>query len=66
MSGFSVKPLDETTWPHFARLVERHNGALRVLLVQHLTSPQTAWYIAALENRAEKVSMRQRKPLLAL
>jgi GNAT superfamily N-acetyltransferase len=26
MSGFSVKPLDETTWPHFARLVERHNG----------------------------------------
>jgi GNAT superfamily N-acetyltransferase len=26
MAGFSVKPLDETTWPHFARLVERHDG----------------------------------------
>ncbi len=26
MTGFSVKPLDATTWPDFARLVERHNG----------------------------------------
>jgi GNAT superfamily N-acetyltransferase len=26
MTGFSVKPLDQTTWPHFARLVEEHNG----------------------------------------
>ena len=26
MAGFSAKLLDETTWPHFARLVERHNG----------------------------------------
>ena len=26
MGGFSVKALDETTWPDFARLVERHNG----------------------------------------
>ena len=26
MTGFSVKPLDESTWPDFARLVERHNG----------------------------------------
>jgi len=26
MTGFSVKPLSETTWPDFARLVERHNG----------------------------------------
>ena len=26
MSKFSVKPLDESTWPDFARLVERHNG----------------------------------------
>jgi GNAT superfamily N-acetyltransferase len=26
MAGFSVKYLDETTWPDFARLVERHNG----------------------------------------
>ncbi|RWA60860.1 hypothetical protein [Mesorhizobium sp.] len=24
--SFSVKPLDETTWPDFAALVERHNG----------------------------------------
>ncbi|RVD19761.1 GNAT family N-acetyltransferase [Mesorhizobium sp. M4B.F.Ca.ET.017.02.2.1] len=24
--SFSVKPLDETTWPEFAALVERHNG----------------------------------------
>lgn len=26
MSGFRVRPLDESTWPDFARLVERHNG----------------------------------------
>src|SRR5258706_11868510 len=26
MTGFSVKLLDETTWPEFARLVESHNG----------------------------------------
>jgi GNAT superfamily N-acetyltransferase len=26
MSGFIVKPLDESTWPDFARLVEKHNG----------------------------------------
>ncbi len=26
MTSFSVRPLDETTWPDFARLVEKHNG----------------------------------------
>lgn len=26
MAGFDVKPLDEATWPDFARLVEKHNG----------------------------------------
>jgi GNAT superfamily N-acetyltransferase len=26
MTGFSMKPLDETTWPDFARLVEKHDG----------------------------------------
>jgi GNAT superfamily N-acetyltransferase len=26
MTDFRVRPLDETTWPDFARLVERHNG----------------------------------------
>ena len=26
MSNFIVKPLDENTWPDFARLIERHNG----------------------------------------
>jgi GNAT superfamily N-acetyltransferase len=26
MTGFRAKPLDESTWPDFARLVERHNG----------------------------------------
>lgn len=26
MTGFSVRPLDETTWLDFARLVARHNG----------------------------------------
>jgi hypothetical protein len=26
VSGFGVRPLDETTWPDFAQLVERHNG----------------------------------------
>ena len=26
MAGYAVKPLNEQTWPDFARLVERHNG----------------------------------------
>jgi GNAT superfamily N-acetyltransferase len=26
MTSFGARPLDETTWPDFARLVERHNG----------------------------------------
>ncbi len=26
MTDFIVKPLDESTWPDFARLVEKHNG----------------------------------------
>jgi GNAT superfamily N-acetyltransferase len=26
MAEFNVKPLDKKTWPHFAQLVERHNG----------------------------------------
>jgi len=26
MTSFDVRPLDEATWPDFARLVERHNG----------------------------------------
>jgi hypothetical protein len=26
MTGFRVRPLDGTTWPDFARLVESHNG----------------------------------------
>ena len=26
MTSFDVRPLDEATWPEFARLVERHNG----------------------------------------
>jgi hypothetical protein len=26
MTVLSVQPLDETTWPDFAQLIERHNG----------------------------------------
>ena len=26
MTTFDVKPLDESTWPDFAAIVERHNG----------------------------------------
>ena len=26
MAGYETKPLDVTTWPAFAELVERHNG----------------------------------------
>ncbi len=26
MTSFGVRPLDEATWPDFARLVEKHNG----------------------------------------
>jgi len=26
MTSFDVRPLDETTWPDFSRLVEKHNG----------------------------------------
>jgi hypothetical protein len=26
VAGYVIKPLNEATWPDFARLVERHNG----------------------------------------
>src|SRR4051794_11170995 len=29
MPTFTVKPLDASTWPDFARLVEKHNGVWR-------------------------------------
>jgi GNAT superfamily N-acetyltransferase len=54
MTSFDVRPLDETTWPDFARLVEAHNGVwggcwcmgFHPEGVGHSKSPQ--------QNRSEK------------
>lgn len=55
MSGFSTKPLDVSTWPDFAALVERHNGVWGGCwcLAFHASGAQ---YEGA-ERRAEKAAL---------
>lgn len=51
MPDFFVKPLDESTWPDFARLVEKHNGVLGGCWCIGFHQKGTG---SALQNRAEK------------
>ncbi|HEY3311811.1 MAG TPA: GNAT family N-acetyltransferase [Anaerolineales bacterium] len=51
MSPFTVKTLDESTWPDFARLVEKHNGVWGGCWCISFHQKGTG---TALQNRLEK------------
>ena len=54
MTGFSVKPLDTTTWPDFARLVEAHNGVWGGCWCMGFHPKGKGWGISAAQNRIDK------------
>jgi GNAT superfamily N-acetyltransferase len=54
MSGYIVKPLDASTWPDFARLVERHNGVWGGCWCMGFHAQGPGWGVSPALNRAEK------------
>ena len=54
MTSYSVKSLDETTWPDFARLVERHNGVWGGCWCMAFHSEGVGRGKTAAQNRSEK------------
>ena len=50
----TVKPLDETTWPDFAALVERHNGVWGGCWCMGFHAEGVGRHKTAAQNRAEK------------
>ena len=56
MSVFTVKTLDESTWPDFARLVEKHNGVWGGCWCMGFHEKGEGWNKSAALNRAEKES----------
>ncbi|MFI4974477.1 MAG: GNAT family N-acetyltransferase [Caulobacterales bacterium] len=54
MTGFGVKPLDVTTWPDFARLVERHNGVWGGCWCMAFHAEGVGRTRTASQNRSEK------------
>jgi len=54
MAGFSVKPLDEATWPDFARLVEQHNGVWGGCWCMAFHAEGVGRSRSAAQNRSEK------------
>jgi GNAT superfamily N-acetyltransferase len=54
MAGFTVKLLDETTWPQFAGLVERHNGVWGGCWCMSFHAEGVGRGKTAAQNRAEK------------
>ena len=56
MAGFSVKPLDEATWPQFAQLVERHNGIWGGCWCMSFHAEGVGRGKTAAQNRSEKES----------
>ena len=54
MSGYTVKPLDASTWPDFARLVERHNGVWGGCWCMGFHAKGPGWGVSAALNRSEK------------
>ena len=54
MAAFSVKPLDETTWPDFARLVEQHNGVWGGCWCMAFHAEGVGRSKTAAQNRSEK------------
>ena len=54
MTHFSVRPLDETTWPDFARLVEKHNGVWGGCWCMAFHSEGVGRHKTVAQNRSEK------------
>jgi len=54
MTGFRVTRLDETTWPDFARLVERHNGVWGGCWCMAFHAEGVGRTKTAAQNRSEK------------
>ncbi|MEZ5778393.1 MAG: GNAT family N-acetyltransferase [Paracoccaceae bacterium] len=54
MTGFGVKRLEESTWPDFARLVERHNGVWGGCWCMGFHAKGEGWGKSAALNRKEK------------
>lgn len=54
MSVFTVKALDQSTWPDFARLVEKHNGVWGGCWCMGFHEKGEGWNKSAALNRAEK------------
>ena len=53
MPHLVVKPLDETTWPDFARLVEKHNGVWGGCWCMGF-HPEGVGHTSAAQNRSQK------------
>ena len=56
MSDFIAKPLDESTWPDFARLVEKHNGVWGGCWCMAFHEEGVGRTKSASQNRSEKES----------
>jgi hypothetical protein len=56
MAKFIVKPLDKTTWPDFARLVERHNGVWGGCWCMAFHAEGVGRTKTAAQNKSEKES----------
>jgi GNAT superfamily N-acetyltransferase len=54
MTDFSVKPLNDSTWPDFARLVEKHNGVWGGCWCMAFHPEGVGRDRTAAQNRAEK------------
>lgn len=54
MGDFKVKPLDEATWPDFARLVERHNGVWGGCWCMAFHAEGVGHGTTAAQNRSQK------------
>jgi GNAT superfamily N-acetyltransferase len=54
MTGLCAKPLDATTWPDFARLVEKHNGVWGGCWCMAFHARDPARTTSVAQNRSEK------------
>jgi GNAT superfamily N-acetyltransferase len=54
MDGLNVKPLDASTWPEFALLVERHNGIWGGCWCMGFHAKGPGWGVSPALNRSEK------------
>jgi GNAT superfamily N-acetyltransferase len=54
MTGFSVKPLDQKSWPQFAQLVERHNGIWGGCWCMSFHAEGVGRHKTTAQNRSEK------------